>query len=95
MQYDPDDVHTVRWAGFDMPVPYHSDLPGVSMGEGNTPVVRLPRIAEYLGTSNLYGKLEFMNPTGSFKDRGTATMLSMAVEQGVAEVVEDSSGNAG
>lgn len=86
---------TIRWAGFDMPVPYHSDVPGISMGEGNTPIVPLTRIAESLGTTNLFGKLEFMNPTGSFKDRGTATMLSVAVEYGVTEVVEDSSGNAG
>lgn len=95
VRYDRDDGRTVRWAGFDMPVPYHSDLPGVSIGEGNTPVVSLPRISESLGTADLYGKLEFMNPTGSFKDRGTATMLSVAVENGVTEVVEDSSGNAG
>ena len=95
VQYDHDDIPTVRSAGFDMPVPYHSDFPGVTMGEGNTPVVPLPRIAASLVAGDLYGKLEFMNPTGSFKDRGTATMLSVAVEHGVAEVVEDSSGNAG
>ena len=95
VKYDSDDGHMVHWAGFDMPVPYHSATPGVSMGEGNTPIVSLPRVAECLGTSDLYGKLEFMNPTGSFKDRGTATMLSVAAEQGVTEVVEDSSGNAG
>ena len=94
VQYD-EDSHTVRWAGFDMPVPFHSDALGVSMGEGNTPVVALPRIGESLRISDLYGKLEFMNPTGSFKDRGTATMLSVAVECGVTEIVEDSSGNAG
>jgi len=43
----------------------------------------------------LYAKLEFLNPTGSFKDRGTATMLSVAKEHAVNELVEDSSGNAG
>ena len=92
----PDPVrHTVRCAGFDMPAPYHSDAPSVSLGEGDTPTVPLPRIAESLGITNLFAKLEFMNPTGSFKDRGTAAMLSVAVEHGVAEVVEDSSGNAG
>ena len=95
VEYEPEAGHTIRWAGFDMSVPYHSDVPGVSVGEGNTPVAPLPRIAESLGTTNLFGKLEFMNPTGSFKDRGTATMLSVATEHGVTEVVEDSSGNAG
>ncbi len=87
--------YTVRCAGFDMPAPYHSDRPGVSLGEGNTPVVAMSNLGRTLGASNLFAKLEFMNPTGSFKDRGTATMLSVAVEHGVAEVVEDSSGNAG
>lgn len=94
-EYESDARHTISWAGFEMPVPYHSDVPGVSMGEGDTPIVPLPRIAESLGTTDLFGKLEFMNPTGSFKDRGTATMLSVAIEHGVTEVVEDSSGNAG
>ena len=95
VEYEADARHTIRWAGFDMPVPYHSDIPAVSMGEGDTPIVPLPRISESLGSSDLFGKLEFMNPTGSFKDRGTAAMLSVAAEHGVTEVVEDSSGNAG
>ena len=60
---------------------------------------RLPSHSEHLGKSvgvpRLYAKLEMMNPTGSFKDRGTAVMLSVAKELGVSEVVEDSSGNAG
>ena len=43
----------------------------------------------------IYTKLEMMNPTGSFKDRGTAVLMSVARELGVTEVVEDSSGNAG
>ncbi len=87
--------HTVRWAGLDVPTPFHSDGPSVTMGEGHTPIVGMPKVGAALGSANLFGKLEFMNPTGSFKDRGTATMLSVAVEQGVTEVVEDSSGNAG
>ena len=95
VEYKPDAYHSIPWAGFEMPVPYHSDVPNVSMGEGDTPIVPLPRIAQSLGTADLFGKLEFMNPTGSFKDRGTATMLTVAVERGVSEVVEDSSGNAG
>ena len=95
VEYKPDAGHTIRWSGFDVPVPYHSHAPGVSMGEGDTPIVPLPGISESLGATDLFGKLEFMNPTGSFKDRGTATMLSVAAERGVTEVVEDSSGNAG
>ncbi len=95
VEYSNDADHTVRWAGFDMPAPYHADKPSVSLGEGNTPIVAMPKLGRTLGISGLFGKLEFMNPTGSFKDRGTATMMSVAVERGVTEVVEDSSGNAG
>jgi len=40
-------------------------------------------------------KLEFMMPTGSFKDRGMTVMVSYLKSHGVTEVLEDSSGNAG
>ena len=52
-------------------------------------------MARLLGLRDLYAKLEFLNPTGSFKDRGSSVMMSVAREQGVKEIVEDSSGNAG
>ena len=65
------------------------------MGEGGTPTVAIRNIGERLGAERLYAKLEMMNPTGSFKDRGTAVLMSIAAESGVKEVVEDSSGNAG
>lgn len=55
----------------------------------------LPTIADYLGLQSLFAKLEFTSPTGSFKDRGTAVMLTAARYFGVDETVEDSSGNAG
>ncbi len=70
-------------------------VPPVTLGEGNTPVIPLTAIAEFLGLSSLYAKLEFASPTGSFKDRGTAVMLAAARFFGVDEIVEDSSGNAG
>ena len=79
----------------DVPTPLHHPESAVSLGEGDTPSVRLDAIGKRLGVGALYAKLEFMNPTGSFKDRGTAVMMSMAVEAGAREVVEDSSGNAG
>ena len=88
-------ARTVEIGGRRMPVPFHSDAPGATMGEGGTPVIELPSVAESVGCAAVLGKLEFMNPTGSFKDRGTATMLSVALEHGVGAVVEDSSGNAG
>lgn len=68
---------------------------GATLGEGNTPVVRLETLADRLGLNTLWAKLEFMAPTGSFKDRGSAVLVSVALSEGVAEFVEDSSGNAG
>lgn len=60
----------------------------VSLGEGYTPLVDAPE----WGASF---KLEYVFPTGSFKDRGATTTLSRAVEVGADRIVEDSSGNAG
>ena len=62
----------------------------VTMGEGWTPLVR----REWDGVP-VEMKLEFMMPTGSFKDRGTTVMTSYLRSRGVDHVLEDSSGNAG
>ena len=62
----------------------------VTMGEGWTPLVP----GEWDGVPVLY-KLEFMMPTGSFKDRGMTVMVSYLRSRGVTSVLEDSSGNAG
>jgi len=60
----------------------------VTLGEGWTPLVETPRWDATF-------KLEYLFPTGSFKDRGAATTVSHALELGVDRLVEDSSGNAG
>jgi threonine synthase len=60
----------------------------VSLGEGFTPLVDAPEW-------NAAFKLEYVFPTGSFKDRGATATLSRAAELGVERVVDDSSGNAG
>lgn len=78
-----------------IPSPLHKPLEAITLGEGNTPSVPLHNVAERLCVQVIYAKLEAMNPTGSFKDRGTAVMMSVASELGIREVVEDSSGNAG
>jgi threonine synthase len=69
-------------------------LPGkvdfVSLGEGDTPL-----LSHSLSSRQIYFKCEHLNPTGSFKDRGTAVLASALVAAGVEEAVEDSSGNAG
>ena len=67
----------------------------VTLGEGNTPVVRLANVGRMLGMEKLYAKLEFLNPTGSFKDRGSAVLVSVLRSEGVRSAAEDSSGNAG
>lgn len=64
--------------------------PILTLGEGNTPLVW----SEVFGTRVAF-KLESLNPTGSFKDRGTAVLVSWLVAAGITEAVEDSSGNAG
>ena len=76
-------------------MPYHDSGSTVSLGEGNTPCLDLPALGKLLGLRRLIAKAEYQNPTGSFKDRGTSVMMSVAREQGVTEIVEDSSGNAG
>jgi threonine synthase len=62
----------------------------VSLGEGNTPLVW----ADVFGRQVAF-KCEYQNPTGSFKDRGTSTLVSFLLSRGVTQAVEDSSGNAG
>lgn len=79
----------------DIPTPLNRPVRGIMLGEGDTPSASLPWLATRLGIDALYAKLEFMNPTGSFKDRGTVVMMSMAAEMHASEVVADSSGNAG
>ncbi len=66
-----------------------------SLGEGHTPVVKLSKSASEIGVHNLYAKLEYFNPTASFKDRGSARLVHILKENGCVEFVEDSSGNAG
>ncbi len=67
-----------------------ADLPPVSLGEGLTRLVP----ARALGRK-VYFKCEYENPSGSYKDRGTAVIMGWLKSRGVTEVVEDSSGNAG
>jgi threonine synthase len=64
--------------------------PDRTLGEGWTPLVE----AEWDNASVLM-KMEFLMPSGSFKDRGTAVMLNYLKQVGVTDILEDSSGNAG
>ena len=74
--------------------------PRVTLGEGFTPLQDASGPASDSGGSTDWGanvrfKLEYVFPSGSFKDRGATATLSRAAELGVEKVVEDSSGNAG
>ncbi|NCC36381.1 MAG: pyridoxal-phosphate dependent enzyme, partial [Chloroflexia bacterium] len=62
----------------------------VSLGEGMTPLVR----AAWDGAEILW-KLDFLCPTGSYKDRGASVLMSRLRDLGVRDIIEDSSGNAG
>jgi threonine synthase len=62
----------------------------ITLGEGCTPLVQ-----QAWGNLRPYFKLEWFNPTGSFKDRGSAVMLSFLRQIGVDAILEDSSGNGG
>ena len=75
-----------------LPLNHVNDL--ITLGEGNTPIVKMSRISEIL-QAEVIAKLEYMNPTGSFKDRGSAIMISALFGFNIKEIVEDSSGNAG
>ena len=77
------------------PLPLAAPGEMVSLGEGGTPLVEMEALCTRLGLGSLWAKIESSNPTGSFKDRGTAVMVSALVEHGVRGFVEDSSGNAG
>ncbi|NJD59193.1 MAG: threonine synthase [Anaerolineae bacterium] len=67
----------------------------VTLGEGDTPLLRLTRLGHTLGLLNLYIKEEGINPTGSFKARGVACAVSKAQEHGITKLVIPSAGNAG
>jgi threonine synthase len=62
----------------------------ITLGEGCTPLVQ-----RMWGDLRPFFKLEWFNPTGSFKDRGSAVMLSFLRQIGIDAVLEDSSGNGG
>lgn len=67
----------------------------VTLGEGDSKVIQLSKVAKLVGVSKVYAKLENGNPTGSFKDRGSAMMIGAIKSSRVKNIVEDSSGNAG
>jgi threonine synthase len=73
-------------------LPFDPGDPVVSMGEGSTPLVRADHISELAGRE-VWLKLEGLNPTGSFKDRGMTCAVSAALREGAEAVICASTGN--
>ncbi len=67
--------------------------PIVTLGEGGTPLVDAPALAKLVGAERAWLKVEGMNPTGSFKDRGMTMAVSKAVGHGAKAVIAASTGN--
>ena len=65
----------------------------VSLIEGNTPLISVPRLAGALGAAQALVKFEGLNPTGSFKDRGMTAAMTDAVQRGAKAVICASTGN--
>ena len=75
-----------------LPVSDHTRL--ISLGEGNTPLLKLDNIPSLTGKNvDLYVKYEGLNPTGSFKDRGMTMAVTKAVEEGSKAIICASTGN--
>ncbi len=96
-EFDPEKLpfrpHNIwKWKEF-LPIEKEENI--VTLGEGDTPLLRCKRINEEIGVRNLYLKDETVNPTGSLKDRSTSVNASIAKELNVNTVAIISTGNAG
>ena len=80
---------------------YHEIMPvfnnkyRFTLGEGNTPLLKLDNLGKDLNLKNVFMKDEGQNPTGTFKSRGLCSAVSKANELGISEFVIPTAGNAG
>jgi threonine synthase len=74
-------------------LPVTPATPLITLGEGDTPLVRSRTLEKELSCGELYFKLEGCNPTGSFKDRGMVVAVAKAVEKGSSSIICASTGN--
>ena len=79
-----------RYAAF---LPVTSATPPITLGEGYTPLVHARNLGRAIGIPELHLKLEGLNPTGSFKDRGMVVAVARALEDGAKAVICASTGN--
>lgn len=73
-------------------LPFEDSDTLLTLGEGGTPLVHAPTLSQQVG-AEVHIKVEGMNPTGSFKDRGMVSAMSRAVSDGAKTVVCASTGN--
>src|SRR5262249_8482274 len=73
-------------------LPVTSKTPARTLLEGNTPLVSAPAISKLVGAT-VYLKLEGLNPTGSFKDRGMVVAVAKEIESGKKAIICASTGN--
>jgi threonine synthase len=74
-------------------LPVTPATPRITLGEGDTPLVRSRNLEREVGCGELYFKLEGCNPTGSFKDRGMVVAVAKAMEAGSSAIICASTGN--
>ena len=74
-------------------LPLTPATPMITLGEGDTPLVRSRTLEKELRCGELYFKLEGCNPTGSFKDRGMVVAVAKAVENNSSSIICASTGN--
>jgi threonine synthase len=75
-------------------LPVTAATPVITLREGATPLIPAPRIAERVGRGvRVHLKVDGLNPTGSFKDRGMTLAISKAKEEGSEAVICASTGN--
>ncbi|MBC8279531.1 MAG: threonine synthase [Chloroflexi bacterium] len=74
-------------------LPVTDSTPMLTLGEGDTPLVKSNRLGPELGCGELYFKLEGCNPTGSFKDRGMVVAIAKALEEHSVGIMCASTGN--
>jgi len=81
------------WERYGEFLPEPGSAAPLTLGEGFTPLVPLRRLGEAIGVPRLYAKVEGMNPTGSFKDRGMVVAVARAMAGGSKAVICASTGN--
>lgn len=88
-KFDVDSIKHADWSiwRYEAMIPTRKHI---TLGEGVTPLVKT-----HLNGQSFYAKCEYLNPTGSYKDRGVAVMMNHLAEHGAKNLAEESSGNAG